>query len=93
LNGTSKLTKTEKGETGEGQSQEHALHFNFTLRGLLKKNLSQQAKQSILHTTVMFYGDRMKMCEDFAPNFGDKRTGCCSMTTHHLTLPLSPGNF
>jgi hypothetical protein len=34
----------------------------------------------------------MKMCKDFAPNFGDKRTGCC-ITTHCLTLPFSPGNF
>jgi hypothetical protein len=27
------------------------------------------------------------MCEDFTPNFGDKRTGCCITTTHFLTLP------
>jgi hypothetical protein len=39
-------------------------------------NLSWQATQSIPHTTVTFYGDCMKICEDFAPNFGDKRTGC-----------------
>jgi hypothetical protein len=25
------------------------------------------------------------MCEDFAANFGDKRTGCCITTTHRLT--------
>jgi hypothetical protein len=30
------------------------------------------------------------MCEDFAPNFGDKRTGCCIMKTHRLTFPFSP---
>jgi hypothetical protein len=28
-----------------------------------------------------------------ALNFGDRRTGCCIMTTHHLTLPFSQGNF
>jgi hypothetical protein len=33
------------------------------------------------------------MCEDFAQNFGDKRTGCCIMTTHRLTLPFLKGNF
>jgi hypothetical protein len=33
------------------------------------------------------------MCEDFTPNFGDKRTGCCITTTHCLTLPFSPGKF
>jgi hypothetical protein len=33
------------------------------------------------------------MCKDFALNFDDKRTGCCVMTTHCLTLPFLPGNF
>jgi hypothetical protein len=33
----------------------------------------------------------MKICEDIAPNFGNKITGCCIMTTHHLTLSFSPG--
>jgi hypothetical protein len=28
------------------------------------------------------------MCEDFTPNFTDKRTGCCIMTTRHLTSPF-----
>jgi hypothetical protein len=35
----------------------------------------------------------VKMDEDFARNFGDKRTGCCITTTHRLTLPFSPGNL
>jgi hypothetical protein len=29
-----------------------------------------------------FYGDCVNMCEDFSPNFGDKRTGSCIKTTH-----------
>jgi hypothetical protein len=33
------------------------------------------------------------MCEDFIPSFGNNRTGCRITTTHHLTLPFSPGNF
>jgi hypothetical protein len=37
----------------------------------------------------MFFGDCMKMREDFALNFGYKRTGGCILT-HHLTLPFSP---
>jgi hypothetical protein len=37
--------------------------------------------------------ETVKMCEDFAPNFDDKITGCCITTTHRLTLPFSPGNF
>jgi hypothetical protein len=34
-----------------------------------------------------------EMCKGFAPNFGNKRTRCCIMIMHHLTLPFSPGNF
>jgi hypothetical protein len=33
------------------------------------------------------------MCQDFAPNFGDKITGCCITTMHHLRLHFSPANF
>jgi hypothetical protein len=33
------------------------------------------------------------MCEDFAPNFEDKRTVCYILTTHRLTLPFPLGNF
>jgi hypothetical protein len=29
------------------------------------------------------------MCEDFATNFADRRTGCCITTTHRLTLHFS----
>jgi hypothetical protein len=41
--------------------------FFFTSRGLFIKNSSWWAKQSIPHTTVTFYGNCMKMCEDVAP--------------------------
>jgi hypothetical protein len=49
------------------------------------EEFSWQAKQSIPHTAVTFLGDCDKMCEDFAPNFDDKRNGCC-FTTHRLTV-------
>jgi hypothetical protein len=65
----------------------------FDTKEMFVKNSFWQAKQSLAHTTVAFYGDRVKICEEFAPNFGNKRTGCCIMTTHCLTLPFSPGNF
>jgi hypothetical protein len=42
---------------------------------------------------VTFYGGCVKISKDFAPNFGDKRTSYCINTTHHLTLPITPGNF
>jgi hypothetical protein len=48
---------------------------------------------NIPRTIVTFYGDCLKICHDFAPNFGNKRTGCCITITHRFTLPFSPGNF
>jgi flavin reductase (DIM6/NTAB) family NADH-FMN oxidoreductase RutF len=54
------------------------------------KDSSWQDKQSILHTPVTFYGECMKRCTGFAPNFGNKRTGYDIMTMHCLP---SPGNF
>jgi hypothetical protein len=73
--------RTEKGERGEEQSQEHAHHFSLTSIGLSTKNTSRQVKQSFPHITVTFYGDCFEMCED-------KRTGCCITTMHGLTLPF-----
>jgi hypothetical protein len=29
------------------------------------------------------------MCKNFIPNFGDKRTGYCITTMHHLTFPFT----
>jgi hypothetical protein len=53
---------------------------NLTSRKLFTKNSSWRTKQSIPHTTVTFYVDSVKMCEDFAPNLGDERVGCCITT-------------
>jgi hypothetical protein len=63
--------------------------FSLTSRGLFTKNSSRQAKQSVLHTTVTFYGNCMKMRKGSAPNSGDN---CCITTMHRLTLPCSPRN-
>jgi hypothetical protein len=59
----------------------------------ITKNSPWQVKQSIPHTTVMFYGEYVIVSEDFAPNFGDNRTGYFIMITHRLTLPFSLGNL
>jgi hypothetical protein len=85
------LTETEKCETGEKKSQEHAHHFLFTSRGIFAKNSSWQAKQSIPHTTVTFYGDCVKICEDFASNFGDKELNVALQRT--ITQFLSTKQF
>jgi hypothetical protein len=57
----------------------------FDTKGIVHR----RATQSVAHTAVMFYGDCLKMCEDFLPNFGDKITGCCIATTCRLALPFS----
>jgi hypothetical protein len=64
-----------------------------TSRWFITENSSWHASQSVMHTTVTFYGNCMKMCESFAPNFGNKGIDCYLMTTHHLTHPFSPRNF
>jgi hypothetical protein len=33
------------------------------------------------------------MCEDFSPNFGDRRTGCCITATHRLKLSFFSREF
>jgi hypothetical protein len=53
----------------------------LTSGGLFIENSSWQAEQSVLHTTVMFYGHCVKMCEDFTPNFGNKELAVASR--HH----------
>ena len=71
----------------------------FDVKGIVHKNLSQQAKLWILGSTAMFCGDCMKTYEDVAPNFGKNRPGCCTMTMQNKNknkmavishLPYSP---
>jgi hypothetical protein len=46
----------------------------FDFKRIVHKDSSWQAKELIPHTSVTFYGNCMKMCEDFCPNFGENRT-------------------
>jgi hypothetical protein len=68
-------------QTYQDQKRQHSWW-----RGMPTKNLYWHAKQSVPHTTVIFYGDCMKIWKDFTLNFGDKRSGCCIMTTHQGIL-------
>jgi hypothetical protein len=58
-----------------------------------KEFVMADQKANSAYYTETVYGDCVKMCEDFAPNFSDKRAGCCITTMHRHTLPFSPGNF
>jgi hypothetical protein len=53
-----------------------------------EEDSSWEVDQSVLHNTVKFKGDCMKNYEDFAPNFGDKGTGCLSLqyTGYHMPI-------
>jgi hypothetical protein len=42
----------------------------FETNGLAHEEFILAAIQSIPHTTVTIYGDCVKMCKDFAANFG-----------------------
>jgi hypothetical protein len=42
-------------------------------RRLFTKNWVQQDKQFILYIAVIVYSDYVKMCEDFDPNFSNKK--------------------
>jgi hypothetical protein len=93
LHGKSKLTETQKGRDRRKAKPGACSSFSLTSRRLFTNNSSWQAKQSIPHTTVTFYGDCMKMCEDFDLSFGNKRFVCCITTTCRLTLPSFTKEF
>jgi hypothetical protein len=76
----------QKGETGEEQSQVHAHHFLWHEGDYSQRICPGRPNSQFPNAIVTFYGDCMRICEDFALNFGDRRTGCCIMTTHHITL-------
>jgi hypothetical protein len=67
--------------------------FSLASTRLFTNNSSWQAKESISHNAVVFYGYCLRMCEDYATKFGDKGTSGCITTTHRLTLLFSPGNI
>jgi hypothetical protein len=85
----SELTETKKRQYRWRPKLRACSSVSLTSRKLFKMNLSWHAKQSIQHSIVMFYGNCMKMCEDFNPKFGAKRTGCYITTMHCF----SSGNF
>jgi hypothetical protein len=82
----SKLTETEKARWVKSKVKSMLFHSVWHQSDCSKRFRPGKPKQSIPRATVTFYGDSVKMCSDFAPNFGDKRTGCCITTTRRLTL-------
>jgi hypothetical protein len=64
-------------------------YITFDINGTVGKEFILAGQRVNLDSTLKFYGGCVKMCEDFAPNFGDKITGCCITTT----CRFSPGSF
>jgi hypothetical protein len=83
-------TGSEKARKVNTEVKSTLINF-FHIKGSVRKEFVL-AGQTVPHITVTFYGDCVKMCEDFARNFGDKRVGSC-ITTQCLTLPFAPGKF
>jgi hypothetical protein len=71
--------QTHRDRKSERRCTESRAHSSFSLTQ--RRNSSWKAKQSTPSTTVTICGVCVKICEDFAQNFGEKRTGCCTM--HH----------
>jgi hypothetical protein len=65
----------------------------FDIKGIVHKEFIMAVKKVNSASTMKFYGYCMKMFEDFALNFGNKRTDCCITTMNCLRLPFSPENF
>jgi hypothetical protein len=77
-NGEVHTHRTEKGET-------------YDVKVFAHKELIMADQAATAAYYCDGYGDYVKMCEDFAPNFDDKTTGCYMTTMHSLILPFSSG--
>jgi hypothetical protein len=83
-----------RAETGEEQSSRACSSPSLKIKGTADKEfvLADPTVNSAYYSDVL-RRQRVKICEDFAPNFGDKRTGCCITTTHRLTFSFPSGNI
>jgi hypothetical protein len=77
-----------RGRGSEDQSKGHAHHCS-----LFTKNSLWQAKQSIAHTTLLFYGDCVKMCGVFIPKSGEKKLALASRQRTFSSFLFHQGTF
>jgi hypothetical protein len=70
LNGLLGSEQTEKGEHVKSKVRSMLISF-FDIKEIVHKEFVLASLASVPHTTVTVYGDCVKMCEDYAPNFGD----------------------
>jgi hypothetical protein len=74
------------GQTEEGKVK-RMLSIFFYVRGIVYKESSWKASQSVVHTTVTIYGD----CIKIRPELWQQKNCSSIMTTHHLALPFHQG--
>jgi hypothetical protein len=67
--------------------------ISFDIQEDRSQGINSVTPNSRFRMLLKLFGDCVKMCEDFATDFGDKGNGRCITTTHRLTLPLPPQNF
>jgi hypothetical protein len=65
----------------------------FSIKGIIHKEFDLTGQTIQFCILLRYFTAAVKMCNDFIPNFGDKRTGSCITAMHCLTLPFSPGIF
>jgi hypothetical protein len=63
----------------------------FDIKGIVIKGFVLSGQT--VNSAYIFYGDCVKMSEEFSQKFIDKETDRCIKTTYRLTLSFSPGNF
>jgi hypothetical protein len=84
-----------KVQTQQGQKRQDkrraCLSFSLTSRGFFSQNSSWQAKQPIPHTTITFYGNCLKMCEDFARTLATKELTLASWISTVSHFPFHRG--
>jgi predicted oxidoreductase len=49
------------------------LFMLFDMKGVVHKEFALSGQRVNPHITVMYHGDCVKMCENFATDFGDKK--------------------
>jgi hypothetical protein len=95
--GEERMEKSKLIETEKARQLKSRFKSIFIILFDMKRTVYKEFFQAVQSINSAYYCDIysncVKLCEDFAPNFGDKITDYCITKTHHLTLPLSPGNF
>jgi hypothetical protein len=68
------------------------LSIFFDIKEIVLKEFDLEGR-TILHATVMFYSDCLKMCEDFVPELWRQTNWLLHHEKHCFAISFSPANF